>query len=179
MVEPFLFAGANSTMAQDNASSERVIPDRATEPWFGGLPEIRRDRLLRVLTTYSKTKFFFDDGDPRGAVYELFREYEKELNQSIRKMADRVVVVFVPLSFPQLTDALTGGHGDVLAVPMTVTPERAEQVAFTKPLAAEVDEIVVLHKDIQGIDGLEDLAGRELYIRKGTSYAASLAAQGY
>ena len=41
-----------------------------TRPWTGDLPGMVERRMVRVLTTYSKTQYFIDRGTPRGTAYD-------------------------------------------------------------------------------------------------------------
>ena len=43
-----------------------------TKPWTGDLSGMVERRMVRVLTTYSKTQYFIDKGTPRGTAYDTF-----------------------------------------------------------------------------------------------------------
>jgi membrane-bound lytic murein transglycosylase MltF len=56
---------------------------------------------------------------------------------------------------------------------LTITPERLKQVDFT-PTAKNVSEIVVTGPGAEPIASVQDLAGKEVYIRKSSSYYESI-----
>jgi membrane-bound lytic murein transglycosylase MltF len=76
--------------------------------------------------------------------------------------------------FSHLLPDLLAGRGDIIAAGMTVTPERQAQVAFTNAYVPNVSELVVTHKSVHGLQALEDLAGQEVYVLRGSSYAQHL-----
>lgn len=152
--------------------TDSVVP--LGDAFFGDLSEMLERRLLRVLVTYSKTNFYIDAGRTRGFEYELFKQYEEFLNQSVGDRARRMRVVFVPVPFDQLLSALRDGRGDVAAAGLTITPERQQIVRFTDPYLPDIQEVVVAHRDIEGLDTIDDLAGERVYVRSGSSYASNL-----
>ena len=67
-------------------------------------------------------------------------------------------------------------HGDIAAALLTVTPERQSRVAMVSAEAMPVDEVVVQHRDAAPVARLEDLAGQEVQVLRGSSYAEHLRA---
>jgi ABC-type amino acid transport substrate-binding protein len=57
---------------------------------------------------------------------------------------------------------------------LTITPERLKLVDFTDPTFGVVSEIVVTGPGGPSIDTVDDLAGKEVYIRKSSSYYESI-----
>ena len=57
---------------------------------------------------------------------------------------------------------------------MTVTPERLQQVDFSDPALKNVSEIVVSGPESQPIASVDDLSGREVYVRKGSIFHETL-----
>ncbi|MCP3956509.1 MAG: transporter substrate-binding domain-containing protein [bacterium] len=169
-------AGSGAT-SSETASVEAPDPaeiERLRRPFTGDLPEIKKRRHLRVLVSYSKTGFFFDQGRPQGFEHELMTQYvAKTLNASAGTI-ERVQLFFIPTPFERLLDDLIAGRGDVVAAGLTVTPERAERVAFTEPYLPDVDEVVVAHRGAAPVGSLDDLAGRRVYVRPASSYAGHL-----
>jgi membrane-bound lytic murein transglycosylase MltF len=80
------------------------------------------------------------------------------------------------MPFDQLIPRLLAGEGDIAAAGLTVTPERAELVAFSEPYLPEVDEILVTAEGVSGIETLEDLAGRMVHVASARSYGGHLGA---
>jgi membrane-bound lytic murein transglycosylase MltF len=59
---------------------------------------------------------------------------------------------------------------------LTVTPERQALVDFTNPTRENVNEIVVTGPGAPAITSVEDLSGKEVFVRKSSSYHQSLVA---
>ena len=122
---------------------------------------------------FSPTEFLLLNGKPHGFQYELMSQYEKFLNKGVSRK-ERTQVIYVPLPLERLIPALREGEGDIIAAGLTVTPEREKLVAFAAPYLPQVDEIVVAHKTVEGLNGLEDLAGRTVHVMSGSTYAQHL-----
>ena len=148
----------------------------AGERHTGDLDQIRERGVLRALVTYSRTEFFLDHGRIRGIQAELLRDLERQLNKGVERPEERLRVRFLPVTFDQLIPALEAGLGDVAAAFLTVTPERRERVSFAVSRRLAVDEIVVTHPSARPVKALEDLAGRSVYVLRGSSYAEHLRA---
>ncbi|MFN8009399.1 MAG: transporter substrate-binding domain-containing protein [Terriglobia bacterium] len=136
--------------------------------WTGDFDGMVKRRLIRVLTTYSKTNFFVDLGTQRGVVYEVFHRYEEELNKKLNNKNIRVHVVFIPVAHDELIPALLEGKGDVIAAGKLVNEWRKERVDFTNPTMTHVSSVVVTGPGAPPIHSLKDLAGKELYLRPST-----------
>jgi len=164
--------------AQDNAGDSAQAPvlgddlliARLTERVTDDLDQLREPRVIRALVAYSGTNFFLDKGTKRGVSYELLQEYEKQLNEGVDNPADRVIIAYLPLPFGDILPALAEGLGDVAVAGITITPEREKLVAFSDPIYDKVKEVAVSHKSVSGIESLDDLAGRKVYVRRGSSY---------
>jgi membrane-bound lytic murein transglycosylase MltF len=129
---------------------------------------------VRVLVSYSKSNFFFDEGQARGFEQELLSAYETFLNAGVQRSDEQVKLVFVPLPFDRLLPRLREGHGDIAAAGLTITPERQQLAAFTAPYVPEVREVVVVNRAERGLHDIDDLAGRRVYVRTASSYVAHL-----
>ena len=77
--------------------------------WTGDLDGMIERRVIRVLTTYSKTTFFIDQGTPRGLVPDTFKLFEDDLNKRLKNKHLRVQIVFVPVAHDDLIPALLEG----------------------------------------------------------------------
>lgn len=142
--------------------------------YHGDLDEIRQRKVLRVLVTYSRMDFFFDDGKIHGVQAGLFREFEKQLNIGIDDPTKRTRVLFLPVTFDQLIPSLAAGLGDIAAAFLTNTPKRALQVDFATVDLVPIEEIVVSHSSAGKIRQLSDLAGKTIYVLRNSSYKEHL-----
>jgi len=150
------------------------VPGFTRERHTDDLRKIRQRKVLKALVTHSRTDFFLLNRRPRGLMYEMLREYEKQLNKGIRRESKKTRIVFVPVSFDQLIPALLEGRGDLAAALLTLTPEREKLVAFATKRKLIVNELVVSHKSVGNLKELRDLSGRRMYVLSGSSYAEHL-----
>jgi membrane-bound lytic murein transglycosylase MltF len=164
---------ASSAPAQP-AKKAYALPDVTAQKWTGDLDGMIQRRLIRVLVTYSKTHYFVDKGTQRGLTYDFGRMFEDDLNKKLKKKHLRVHVVFVPVARDELIPALLQGRGDMAAANLTITPGRLKQVDFSDPTIRNVSEIVVTGPGSEPIATAEDLSGKEVYVRKSSSYYESL-----
>jgi membrane-bound lytic murein transglycosylase MltF len=134
--------------------------------WTGDFDGMVERRLVRILAPYSRTFYFVDKGEPRGIAHDIAVLLEKSLNEQLKtSSANRVFVVVIPTSRDALYDALIQGRGDVIVAGVTVTPERAKLVDFTRPTKKQVRQIVVTGPGAPALATLDDLAGREVTVR--------------
>jgi membrane-bound lytic murein transglycosylase MltF len=146
------------------------------KPWTGDLDGMAERRMIRVLTTYSRTQYFIDRGTPRGTAYDQGKLLEEALNKKLGTSRLMIHVQFVPLSREELLPALLEGKGDIVMADLTVTAERAKTIDFTEPWIAGVDEIVVTSPQGPVIASPDDLSGKEVFVRESSSYYQSLVA---
>ena len=146
------------------------------ESYTNDLPGLLDKRYIRVLTTLNRTNFFISDGHLVGYEYSLLKGFEKHLNEHIVRKGLQVVLEFIPVARDELIPKLISGYGDIAAAGLTVTEEREEKIAFTRPYLTGVKEYVVTAKGGFEPRSVSDLSGRKVYVRKSSSYYQSLAA---
>lgn len=144
--------------------------------WKGDFDGMEKRRLIRILVVYSKTFYFLDKARQRGVTYEAGMELEKELNPTRTSRTRPIRVVFIPTRRDQLLTALAEGRGDIAAANLTITPERERMVAFTTPISRTIDEILVTSRGAPVAKSVEDLSGTSVFVRRSSSYYASLQA---
>jgi membrane-bound lytic murein transglycosylase MltF len=157
--------------AQKNQQDEFISLD---EKWLGDFGGMAKRREIRVLVVYSKTFYFLDQGRQRGAVYELLKQFEKFINKKLKTKTLKLRVLFIPVRRDQLIPWLVDGRGDIAAANLTITPQRQEQVDFSDPLAEGVKELLVTGPAAPEVKNLDDLAGKEIHVRRSSSYYESL-----
>ncbi len=132
------------------------------------------NRVIRVLMPYSKTFFFFDGAQPKGLSYEGALNFEKFLNEKLKNKHLRVRVLVIPTTRDKLFPQLLKGFGDIAIGNLTITEDRLKLVDFSSPFLGNVDEILVTGDKDSAIKSLFDLAGKEIHVRKSSSYYGSL-----
>lgn len=179
-IGPALAADAVKFSETPPSETLTVDPSEIQKPWTGDLEAMKDRRIIRVLTIYSKTFYFVNKGTQRGATYDWFSVFEKELNQKMApskseaKKHLKVQVVFVPVSRDQLLPALVAGKGDIAASNLTITPGRRELVDFSVPAYTNVSEVILSGPISPQVVSIDDLAGKEVFVRKSSSYYESL-----
>jgi membrane-bound lytic murein transglycosylase MltF len=165
-----------SAPATSSGQGDYTLPNVAKRSWIGDLDGMIKRRQIRILTAYSKTFYFVDKGVQRGLAYDIGQLLEAELNKKFKTKNIRVHVLYVPVARDQIIPALLEGRGDVAMANLTITPERLKQVDFTNPTARNVSEIVVTGPGAEPIATVQDLAGKEVYLRKSSSFYESVQA---
>lgn len=142
--------------------------------WTGDFVQMIERHRIRALVPYSKTFYFLDGADQRGLTYDLLKDFEKHLNQKLGKKTLRVQLVVIPTPRDQLIPNLVAGRGDIAAGNLTITDDRRKQVDFSNPIFTGVDEILVTGPDSPAVTTIADLSGKEIHVRKSSSYYESL-----
>ena len=168
-----LIAAPAATASDKTASQpQSEVPNKK---WIGDFDGMLKDRVIRVLVVYSKTFYFLDHGRQRGLAYDLLKEFEKFINQKYKTKTLQVHVVFYPVRRDQILAHLVGGWGDIAVANLTITPERQKLVDFSDPTLTGVKELLVTGPAAPTVNRIDDLAGREIHVRKSSSYYESLA----
>jgi membrane-bound lytic murein transglycosylase MltF len=160
---------------QDN-SDERLVSHVISESFTDDLDAIKKRKKLRALVVFSQTDFYFsDNATPVGMQVDLLTQFEKHLNKGVKKAADQIRIQYIPTTFDRLIPDLIEGKGDVIAALLTVTPEREKTIDFITAGRSKVQEMVVSNRAETAPTSLDDLAGKEIYVLKNSSYAEHLA----
>ncbi|MDF1564322.1 MAG: transporter substrate-binding domain-containing protein [Deltaproteobacteria bacterium] len=149
--------------------TEKAMTGHTEELFTGDLDGIRQRGVLRVITRNNPVTYFLYNGSPRGFDYLL-----------VQRLADRLKVRLEMVLAPSrdlLIPWLLEGRGDLVAASLTVTPDRAEQVTFSRPYL-HVDEILVEPAAAPPVTSKEALAGRTVHVRPSSSYHRTLKALG-
>src|SRR5262245_28134095 len=141
------------------------------KPFQGDLDGMIKRRVIRVLTVQDPILYAVDRGREVGITYESIKAFEKELNAKLGNKVVTVHVVPIPVSRDQLIPGLVSGKGDIAAGLITITPERQKQVAFSTPLASGVREVLVTGPDAPPVASIDELSGKEVFVRASSSYA--------
>ena len=181
-----LLSGLALTTAEATAQTPTPAPAPAKprgqslappeKPWTGDFDGMVKRRVVRALVPYSKTFYFVDRAVQRGLSYDVTRMLEADINRQLKTGNVRIHVVCIPVSRGEMIPALLEGRGDVAMGNLTITPERSKQVDFTYPTGRNVVEILVTGPGAEPIASVDDLSGKEVYLRKSSSYYQSIEA---
>jgi len=174
----------------DDHKAHRILPRRNEQPpaareespWqapdkkiiTGDLPEMLKRNTIRVLIPFSKTNYFLSGGEEHGFEYSLLKEYGKSINEKRTRRELQVAIEFIPTPNHLLISGILNGWGDIAAAGLTVIATRQEMVDFTEPYLTGINEIIISHKAVEGLDSIWDLSGRRIFVRRASSYYESL-----
>jgi membrane-bound lytic murein transglycosylase MltF len=150
--------------------SSRIMSLSGVRNKTGDFDAMLKRRAIRILLPPSRTFFFLDKGEAFGLTAEIGRELEKWLNKRHGKKPYYIEVVFVPTRRDQLLQHLREGKGDIATGNLTITPGREAIVDFTKPWGSGAKEVLVTGPGAPSVATLADLGGRDLMVRKSSSY---------
>src|SRR5262249_3920511 len=131
-------------------------------------------RYIRALVLYNKTNFFYDGPQPRGITYEALKEFEKFLNKKLDTGDKPIHMIFLPVSREDGIKRMRDGRGDIAASNIPIIPEFQQSVDFSDPLRERSKEVIVTGPSAPSIASVEDLSGKEVFVRKISRYRPNL-----
>ena len=162
----------------DTASPLDALPEAVRlvmdTPFAGDFDEMVKRRAIRVGVTFNRTHYFIDKGQERGLTYEALKSFENDLNMDLKTGNLKVHVVIVPMSRDLLAPSLLKGTVDMIAAMVTVRPELEAIAAFSEPTRTNVSQVVVTGPGAPPIAAVDDLAGREVFVRRASAYYDTL-----
>ncbi len=141
------------------------------------LKEIKERGKLVVVTDYNSTNYFIYKGKPMGYQLELLNEFCNNLGLKLEVIVSNDVET-------NIAD-LRSGKVDLIAQNLTVTRERSQIIQFTEPHTYS-RQVLVQRKAEKNkarfdkstfsplIRNQLDLAGKTIYVQKGSSYVTRL-----
>lgn len=142
-----------------------LIHNREFDSDLTRMERIKKNGVLRLITTNSINTYYYYDGKPTGFEYDLALEFARFLN---------VDLDIITPGWNNMFSYLDQGKGDLIAAGLAITKERLEKVNFSIPYMT-IRQHIVHHKLVFGPKNIEDLTFRTLHVRRGTSYQSRLA----
>ncbi len=129
-------------------------------------------RYMRALVALSKTQYYAVKGLQRGSSYEFLKAFEDTINRKYPSKQKNLKfhVIFVPVPRDKMFTRLKEGRGDIAVGALTVTPDRLKMVDFSDPFVVGVKEIAVTGPQSPALNTVDDLAGKEVFVRQSSSY---------
>lgn len=148
--------------ALNNFLNRENLTRHAQAKYKADLDEIKKRKVLRVLTRNNAATYFLWRGELMGFEYELVKHFAEKNNLRLE--------MIVPPSREALKQWLVQGKGDLIAASMTI-PEKnsSPTLTYSRPYN-KVHEIVVGRSDEKEINSITDLAGRKFHVRRSSSY---------
>ncbi|MCF8069974.1 MAG: membrane-bound lytic murein transglycosylase MltF [Desulfobacterales bacterium] len=128
------------------------------------LGEIYHSKKLTVITDNSANTYYIYRDKPMGFEYDLAKAFADYLGVELE--------VITP-GWNMLFEALNNKEGHLVAAGLTATDSRREFVDFSNEYLP-IQQQVVIYKDNNSIREIDDLNGKKIYVRRGTSYQSRL-----
>jgi len=158
--------------AQSQEKAPLVNAPTITKKWTGDLDVLLKRRVIRVGVPYSKTFYYTVKGVQWGIAYEGGKAFEQYLNKKFpqKNKNIKIHVMFFVTPRDQAIERLNEGTLDLLIAGLTITPERQKLVDFSIPTVENGNEVVVTGPNSPQLSSIDDLAGKEVFARKTSSY---------
>lgn len=141
-----------------------LVPVMASCAKRDALERIKKSGKIVVLTRNNAHCYYIYRGEPMGFEYDLAKAFSEYLGVALEVRTPR---------WEGLMDTLNNEKGDFIAASLTITPSREEKVDFSGPYLL-VQQRIILHTSNTKIKKLEDLKGKTVHVRRGTSYEERL-----
>jgi membrane-bound lytic murein transglycosylase F len=142
------------------------------------LDSVLSRKKLRAATDYGSVSYLIYRGEPIGYQYELLQHLTKYLNVDL----ELIIVKDIDKSI----EMLNNGEIDLIAMGLTVTSGRSQELEFTTPILTTKQMLIQRKPDayrkMQTADEIEshilrnqmDLANKTIHVQKGTIYVQRL-----
>ncbi len=140
------------------------------DPYTGDFDKLKKTGVVRVLVSADLGFYYIEGGKPKGIVAEMLYHFEKNL----KKRHKAINVQIIPVQRDDLLPSLRAGYGDVAVANLTVTKHRLKTVDFSDPMIRNNQELIITSADQSPIASLEQLSGKEIWVRASSSYFESL-----
>ena len=143
------------------------------------LDSILSRKVLRAATDYGSLSYLIYRGEPIGYQYELLKEFTNQLGVDLH--------LVIESNMQRSIEMLDSNKIDLLAMGLTVTSERSQELGFTLPIMTTRQVLVQRKPDgyynMKTADEIEsymlrnplDLASVDIYVQEGTIFEERLA----
>jgi membrane-bound lytic murein transglycosylase F len=141
------------------------------------LDSIRKRGKLIAITDFNSINYFIYKGEPMGFHYELLKSFSDHIGIDLEIVSEN--------NIEKSFEMLNTGKADLLAIGLTVTSSRKNDILFTEPID-ETRQVLVQRKprnwraltaeavDKKLIRNQLGLAGRTIYVQSGSSHVERL-----
>ena len=146
----FLFCFVSCKTKQETL----VIPEPGT------LEQIEQRGVLNVCCYYNTTDYYVYKGIPKGFHYELVKNFADYLGVKLN--------IEINTNIDESIQRLNDNKYDLIAISLSVTDARKENVRFCLPLFT-TSQVLVQYKSDTLLQSIEDLKNKEIFLQEGTS----------
>lgn len=153
--------------------NERGQTSKNSEETDSELVQIMRSGKLRAVIDYNSTNYFIYRGTPMGFQYELLQQLAKDMGLELE--------LVVSNDLEETFEGLNSRRYDLIAKNLTITKTRSDFIDFTVPLI-QTRQVLIQRKPENWQEMLPgaiedslirnqlDLAGKQIYVQKNTSF---------
>ena len=134
---------------------------------FATLHKIKKAGEITVITRNTAHCYFTYRDQAMGFEYDLARAFAEYLGVRL--------TLHIADSWEGMIPALKNGSGAVIAASMTIPADRENQVAFSDGYM-QIQQHIIARRGNEIAKRAEDLSGKTVHVRKGTSYQEKLEA---
>ena len=128
------------------------------------LERIKESGNITVITRNNAHCYYTYRDNSMGFEYDLAKAFSDYLGVSLNVITSH---------WEKLFDVLNGGEGDFIAASLTITPSREKLIDFSDEYLA-IQQQAVIHTSNYKTRKIEDLKGKTIHVRRGTSYEERL-----
>lgn len=114
---------------------------------------------------YNTTDYYVYKGVPKGFHYELLKDFTDYLGVKLN--------IEVNTNIDESIQKLNEGKYDLIAMSLSVTDNRKNEVLFSQPLF-NTSQVLVQYKSDTLLQSVQDLRGKEIFLQEGTSFTKFL-----
>jgi len=129
------------------------------------LEKIIEKGKLTVITRNNAHCYYSYRDQEMGFEHDLAKAFANDLGVELN--------IQIAEKWEGMIPSLIDGSGDLIAASMTITPKRKREVMFSNGYM-DIQQHLIVHRDNHAIRTIEDLSGRTIHIRRGTSYQERL-----
>ena len=144
-------------------TKQEELPLVIPEP--GTLEKIEQRGVLNVCSYYNTTDYYVYKGIPKGFHYELVKDFADYLGVKLN--------IEINTNIDESLQKLNEGQYDLIAMSLSVTDSRKEDVQFSLPLFT-TSQVLVQHTSDTLLQSVDDLKGKEIFLQEGTSFTRFL-----
>lgn len=145
--------------------NKNYLPFSVEGIYLDDLSEIKKRRVIRIITYKNSANYYFNQGRQRGFEYELLRKFAEDKRL-------RVDIVLAD-THDDMQKLLLGGHGDIIAASLPEDSIKDERIKFSTPYNYSAP-VIVGHVTDKKILDIRDLSGKRIILPAESPYQTVL-----
>ena len=137
----------------------------ARSPQSTTLEDVLKTGELVVITRNNAHCYYTYRDQAMGFEYDLAQAFANYLGVRLK--------IVIADKWEGMIPALNSGTGALVAASMTITPKRQKQAIFSNGYK-EIQQHIITHRSNLSVKSVEDLSGKTVHVRRGTSYQERL-----